>query len=136
MRIHAAHRSDLYLRVRSHPIIEHSSALRFAPYAPSYEGAGADLEAQGLEPDSGMWRQVNDFGWLRATPSPHWEVMPGGQRAGPPRSIGVHGRSSSDNGSSGSSASDETGSPDGSGGGGAEQAAGSSAAGRGEEAGA
>ena len=95
VRIHAAHRSDFYLRVKSHPIIEHSSGLCFAPYAPSYEGAGADLAAQGLEPDSGMWQQVNDFGWLRATPSPHWQVLPEGQRAGPPGSIGVPGRSDS-----------------------------------------
>lgn len=116
MRIHAAHRSDFYLRVKSHPIIEHSSNLRFAPYAPSYEGAGADLAAQGLEPDSGMWQQVNDFGWLRATPSPHWQMLPEGQRAGPPRSIGVPGRS--DSGSS----SDSSGSS-----GSAEQAGGSQA---------
>ncbi|PRW60049.1 tubulin-folding cofactor C-like [Chlorella sorokiniana] len=109
VRIHAAHRSDCYLRVRSHPIIEHSSGLRFAPYAPSYEGAAADLAAQGLEPDSGMWQQVNDFGWLRATPSPHWQVLPEGQRAGPPRSIGTPGRSSSgSSGDSGGSSSAHT----------------------------
>ena len=80
VRIHAAQASDFYLRVRSHPIIEHSGGLRFGPYACSYPGCGADLEEQGLEPDSGMWREVNDFGWLRATPSPHWAELPEAER--------------------------------------------------------
>ena len=111
VRIHAARRSDFYLRVRSHPIIEDSSGLRFAPYGPSYEGAAADLAAQGLHPGSGMWAQVNDFGWLRATPSPHWEVLPEGERAGPPRSVGVPG------GSGGSGGGGEAESGSGSGGG-------------------
>lgn len=84
MRIHAAHRSDFYLRVRSHPIIEHSAGLRFAPYAPAYPGAGADLAAEGLAEDGGMWQRVNDFGWLRATPSPHWAVLEEGERVAPP----------------------------------------------------
>ena len=62
MRIHAAHRCDLYLRVRSHPIIEHSTTLRFAPYAASYGGSEGDLADQGLEPDGGMWSQASDGG--------------------------------------------------------------------------
>ena len=33
VRIHRALATDLYLRVRSKPIIEHSSQMRFAPYA-------------------------------------------------------------------------------------------------------
>ncbi len=129
MRIHAARRSDFYLRVRSHPIIEHSSDLCFAPYSPGYEGAAADLAAQGLELDSGLWQQVNDFGWLRATPSPHWQVLPEGQRAGPPRSIGVPGRSGSGGSGDGSSSADGgngIGSADGGGGGVCEPAGGSS----------
>lgn len=28
--------------------------------------------------------QVNDFGWLRATPSPHWAVLPEAERAAAP----------------------------------------------------
>lgn len=88
MRIHAAHRSDLYLRVRSHPIIEHSSALRFAPYAPAYAGAADDLQDAGLAQDSGLWRQVHDFGWLRATASPHWAELPEGERLPAPAGAG------------------------------------------------
>eukprot|EP00887_Chlorella_sp_A99_P006717 scaffold3.g6717.t1 len=84
VRIHAANGCDLYLRLRSHPIIEHSSGLRFAPYAFSYPGSEEDLAAQGLETDSGRWAEVHDFGWLRATPSPNWNILPEGERAAPP----------------------------------------------------
>lgn len=85
VRIHSAAATDFYLRVRSHPIIEHSAGLRFAPYAPAYPGAQRDLEEQGLAEDgAAMWRQVNDFGWLRATCSPHWTVLPESERAAVP----------------------------------------------------
>ncbi len=80
VRIHSAADTDFYLRVRSHPIIEHSGPLRFAPYEPAYPGSQQDLEEQGLAEDSAMWCQVNDFGWLRATPAPHWSVLPEEQR--------------------------------------------------------
>jgi hypothetical protein len=32
-------------------------------------------EAQLLE-DSGLWQQVDDFGWVKASASPHWKVLP------------------------------------------------------------
>ena len=84
VRIHSAQRCDFYLCVRSNPIIEHSAGLRFAPYAPAYPGAGAQLAASGLEAGGGLWAAVQDFGWLRATPSPHWAVLPEGERQAPP----------------------------------------------------
>jgi len=61
--------------VRSGPIIEHSRDVRFGPYVPSYSGASAKLEAQGLDGGSDEWSKVQDFGWLRATASPHWRVL-------------------------------------------------------------
>lgn len=85
VRIHAARRTDFYLRVASHPIIEHSEGVRVSPYTPAYPGAQADLDEQGLGRDeAAMWRQVNDFGWLRATPSPHWAELPEAERLAPP----------------------------------------------------
>ncbi|KAL4859053.1 Tubulin-folding cofactor C [Chlorella vulgaris] len=85
VRIHSAVGTDVYLRVRSHPIIEHSDKLRFAPYTPAYPGAQQDLEEQGLHTDAeALWRQVDDFGWLRATPSPHWSELPADQHLAAP----------------------------------------------------
>lgn len=86
VRVHSAAGTDLYLRVLSHPIIEHSSALRFAPFQPSYPGSAADLEAHGLGDDAteGKWAEVDDFGWLRASASPHWAVLPEPERQPPP----------------------------------------------------
>lgn len=85
VRVHAARGCDAYLRVGSHPIIEDSSGMRFAPYCPAYSGADDDLEAAGLAADeAALWSQVSDFGWLRSTPSPHWAVLPAGERAAAP----------------------------------------------------
>lgn len=87
-RIHGAADSAFYLRLRAGPIIELSNGLGFAPLAAgealAYPGAAAALEAQGLADDGGQWGQVQDFGWLRAAASPHWRVLPPGERAPPP----------------------------------------------------
>ena len=104
VRVHTAQRCDLYLRVRSHPVIEHCEGMRVAPYPLSdaaYPGAAGDLaeqqllliggEGKGEEEEEGvcgMWRQVDDFGWLRSTPSPHWCVLPAHGRLDPAALVG------------------------------------------------
>ncbi len=82
--------------MRSRPIIEDSSSLRFAPYAFSFPGrggaCGAALAAAGLTEEAPQdvaawrdaWRRVDDFAWLRTTPSPHWAEMPQGERVAAP----------------------------------------------------
>ena len=73
MRIHSTHSSQIYLRVASRPIVEDCSAVSFAPWQPlTYEGSEAHLQAAQLDSDTGLWSQVQDFKWLRATPSPNW----------------------------------------------------------------
>ena len=84
VRVHSAAGTDLYLRVLSNPVIEHSAGLRFAPWAPAYAGAAAHLETAGMAQDGGQWAAVQDFGWLRAAASPHWAVLPEGEREAPP----------------------------------------------------
>jgi tubulin-specific chaperone C len=74
VRIHKAHRSTIYIRVRSNPVIEESTALRFAPFAFSYPGSDAALKECGLHPDSGQWQKVGDFDCLGAATSPNWCV--------------------------------------------------------------
>ena len=76
VRVHHSRASELRLRVRSNPIIEHCSDICVGPYAQlGYAGAAEDLEKANLgqEVDAqGLWGQVHDFGWLRSTPSPNW----------------------------------------------------------------
>lgn len=82
IRIHTSTRCDYYLHVLSHPIIEHCTALRFAPSGLDYPLLSAQREAAGLvaERATTMWANVDDFGWHRAHKSPNWSVVPAGER--------------------------------------------------------
>ncbi|KAF3439332.1 hypothetical protein FNV43_RR17609 [Rhamnella rubrinervis] len=82
IRIHNAKASDFYLRVRSRPIIEDSSSVRFAPYCLSYEGIDGDLKEASLIEETGNWANVDDFRWLRAVQSPNWSILPENDRVG------------------------------------------------------
>ena len=64
IRVHASCRIDIYLRVRSNPVIEGCSQVQFAPFSRS--GEENDLQ------ENGLWSQVQDFSWLKSEPSPHW----------------------------------------------------------------
>lgn len=75
IRIHNAHRSKMYIRARSNPIIEHSDELQFAPYCPAYPGSDEQLRAAGLHEDNGLWQEVQDFGWLKHSQSPNWYAV-------------------------------------------------------------
>ncbi|KAF7810488.1 tubulin-folding cofactor C [Senna tora] len=80
IRIHSANRSDFYLRVRSRPIIEDTSSVRFAPYCLTYEGIEEDLRDANLDDETGNWANVDDFKWLRAIQSPNWSILPENER--------------------------------------------------------
>ncbi|KAG9458961.1 hypothetical protein H6P81_003469 [Aristolochia fimbriata] len=80
IRIHHANNTNFYLRVRSRPIIEDSSGVRFAPYNLIYDGVEKDLKDSGLEEETGSWANVDDFKWLRASQSPNWSVLPEEER--------------------------------------------------------
>lgn len=76
LRMHTSQRVDFYVHASSHPIIEHCSALRFAPYPtlPARMAANAFMAA-GLQPEHNQWQLVDDFDWLKATHSPNWSVL-------------------------------------------------------------
>ena len=74
VRIHAARGCDFYLRVRSNPIIEDCTRLGFAPCPADLPLAPEHLAAARLAEDTGLWAEVQDFLWLRSTPSPNWSV--------------------------------------------------------------
>ncbi|KAI4385244.1 hypothetical protein MLD38_003295 [Melastoma candidum] len=80
IRIHGVRSSDFYLRVRSKPIIEDCTGVRFAPYCLRYDGVDDDLKEAGLSKETGSWAMVDDFKWLRAVQSPNWSVLPENQR--------------------------------------------------------
>jgi hypothetical protein len=80
IRIHEARVTDFYLRVRSRPIIEDCSGVRFAPYVLNYEGIEEDLKDSGLEEETGNWANVDDFKWLKAVQSPNWCLVPEEER--------------------------------------------------------
>lgn len=80
IRIHEAKECDFYLRVRSRPIIEDCTGVRFGPYCLNYHGIEGDLEDAKLAEETGNWVNVDDFRWLRAVQSPNWSVLPEGER--------------------------------------------------------
>ncbi|XP_044982962.1 tubulin-folding cofactor C [Hordeum vulgare subsp. vulgare] len=80
IRIHEARETDFYLRVRSRPIIEDCSGVRFAPHTLKYVGIEDDLRDSGLAEDTGNWANVDDFKWLRAVQSPNWCLVPEEER--------------------------------------------------------
>jgi len=75
-RIHKAVGCDFYLGVMSQPIIELCSGVRFGPYALEYAELGQQVEKAGLKPiySNQMWKQVQDFNWLKADASPNWSL--------------------------------------------------------------
>ncbi|KAF8064675.1 hypothetical protein HT031_003477 [Scenedesmus sp. PABB004] len=119
VRIHDAVGCDFYLRVRSRPIIEHSTGLRFAPYdgaaalqlaleqppEQAQERLGQEqpreqlqellqqqeawLAGAALGVPNELWRCVDDFGWVKASQSPHWAVLPEAERRPPPPRAGL-----------------------------------------------
>jgi len=82
IRIHDTTSCDFYLHVLSRPIIEHCSNLKFAPYALSYASLETQLRDAGLEADraADMWKDVDDFRWLKHQQSPNWSMLPQDQR--------------------------------------------------------
>lgn len=80
IRIHHAKGTDFYLRVRSRPIIEDCSAVRFAPYCLGYNEIDRDLKKSNLDEETGNWANVDDFKWLRAVQSPNWSILPESDR--------------------------------------------------------
>lgn len=80
LRIHNTYTSTLYVHTVSGPIIEDCDKLRFAPFVLVYEGVEGDMKESGLAGTRNTWQEVKDFKWLRAQQSPHWSVVPEGER--------------------------------------------------------
>ena len=79
LRMHTSKAVDFYIHTASHPIIEHCTQLRFAPYPPLPPHLAA--EHADLDAGANMWNHVDDFDWLKHGQSPNWSVLPEGERA-------------------------------------------------------
>ncbi|KAL1525166.1 hypothetical protein AB1Y20_020037 [Prymnesium parvum] len=80
IRMHTSTQCSLYLHAASHPIIEHCSDLRIAPYPALPAGIPSPWAAAGMNPEQNQWKLVDDFDWLKQSQSPNWRVMPDDDR--------------------------------------------------------
>eukprot|EP01102_Stenamoeba_stenopodia_P012043 TRINITY_DN3754_c0_g1_i1.p1 TRINITY_DN3754_c0_g1~~TRINITY_DN3754_c0_g1_i1.p1 ORF type:complete len:304 (-),score=64.82 TRINITY_DN3754_c0_g1_i1:18-872(-) len=74
LRVHNSVRCDFYLYVKSNPIIEESSALRFASFQQCLSSP-TNATSTSNSRDDNKWSQVEDFNWRRAGPSPNWSLL-------------------------------------------------------------
>jgi hypothetical protein len=79
--MHASKNVTVYLHCSSRPIIEDCEGVRFAPLPEIFEkilmGKGVE---EGVKRDEGKlgqnrWDQIDDFGWLKMEPSPHFRIL-------------------------------------------------------------
>eukprot|EP00761_Pharyngomonas_kirbyi_P001400 gb/GECH01001404.1/.p1 GENE.gb/GECH01001404.1/~~gb/GECH01001404.1/.p1 ORF type:complete len:359 (+),score=140.75 gb/GECH01001404.1/:1-1077(+) len=84
IRVHSSDNSQFYVRVKTGPVIEHSTGITFAPYQVEYDGLEDHLQKAGLlnnihdnnENKLEMWKEVKDFNWLKSgQPSPNWSIQ-------------------------------------------------------------
>ncbi|KAI1747583.1 tubulin binding cofactor C-domain-containing protein [Xylaria castorea] len=68
VRMHDCKNVHVYLHCTSHPIIEDCSNMAFAPLPTFYTNGSTT-------PETNQWNQVDDFKWLKDTPSPNWGVL-------------------------------------------------------------
>lgn len=66
LRMHECDNVTVYLWCASHPIIEDCAGVRVAPLPAPYLKRGQD------NGEANQWDRVDDFGWLKAEPSPNW----------------------------------------------------------------
>jgi hypothetical protein len=76
VRIHHCEEVQFSLFVASRAIIEGSRALTFGPIREqAYEGVQADMEESGLAGRANLWREVQDFNWLKEEKSPNFALL-------------------------------------------------------------
>ena len=76
IRIHESCNLDLYLDVRSRPIIENSSGIHVAPFQFSYENSSVHRTLAKLDYGDNNWNSLQDFSWLKLRKSPIWNIIP------------------------------------------------------------
>ena len=82
VRLHRLTDCDVYLACAAGPVLEACRGVRLAPLG---GGGGAGVDA---DRGSNAWAAARDFDWPRASPSPHWGVLPEGERVPPESAAG------------------------------------------------
>lgn len=74
VRVHLSTDCTFKLHATSSPIIEDCHGIVVAPTLPPfwYPSFAAQMDALGLKADVNLWDRVEDFNWLKQTPSPNW----------------------------------------------------------------
>ena len=83
LRLHSSSSTDVYIRPGSDPIIEHCSAIRFAPLQSlPYDGFDEALQDAELPADAETcsWSNVQDFQHPGHKQTSNWSVVPEGER--------------------------------------------------------
>ena len=102
LRVHNSHRSSFYLNIVSRPIIEFCSEIGFGSLVHSFHNSNGKLTVRHIEftensftklnvaerllesteskegekeASQNMWREVDDFRWLKKTKSPNWHII-------------------------------------------------------------
>jgi hypothetical protein len=75
-RIHKAVNCEFRIGVTSKPIIENCSNCRFGPYTLEYDQLTQQIENAGLTCifSNDLWKDVQDFNWLKVDASPNWSL--------------------------------------------------------------
>lgn len=73
LRIHDSQNCKFSVKTKSTPIIEQSHQLCFSPYVFTYSDCTNDLSSLGFQ-DVQDKIEVQDFSWLKNTPSPNWST--------------------------------------------------------------
>ncbi|KIM24977.1 hypothetical protein M408DRAFT_225726 [Serendipita vermifera MAFF 305830] len=68
-RIHTSTRINAYLRISSTPVIEKCTKMLFAPYTIPLAPSSVENQTEN------QFANVQDFSWIRATPSPNWALL-------------------------------------------------------------
>eukprot|EP00210_Caulerpa_lentillifera_P004674 g4459.t1 len=83
VRIHNSLNCRFHLRVRSSPIIEDSTELKFGPLASERSETKIDEtrfalfteQANVFCAENGSWKSISDFNWIKEEPSPNWSII-------------------------------------------------------------
>ena len=82
VRVHDVFHTDFFVNVQSGPIIEKSCSLRFGEFivnAEVYPNYPHDVKASLLDTNRNLWKDVQDFNWLKAQHSPNWSLIEGSE---------------------------------------------------------